>query len=268
SEGPSYAPRSPADAASVVSTFDPRSLRRRPNMSGTLLHEAGVPAARSVSAAAPRGVVELVHFDEVDEFDTLDEQLRDAVASAEFDGALGVVVDQAHLDLSTVARVDRPGSVHDGQAELGGEARTGVDQADRAHGQRDSDAGADERPLPRGKGHVDRRAQVHTGITGVGTSGHGELRIEPAQRYRGKIGHVVRDYSRAGPPHRGDYPYGVSRSSRTSPTTPPTADAPTFSERMWVPWWWWPIGLGVAALLAAELHMGAPGMYAWLPYVL
>ncbi|OWY81279.1 MULTISPECIES: DUF3093 domain-containing protein [Rhodococcus] len=37
---------------------------------------------------------------------------------------------------------------------------------------------------------------------------------------------------------------------------------------MWVPWWWWPIGLGVAALLAAELHMGAPGMYAWLPYVL
>jgi len=37
---------------------------------------------------------------------------------------------------------------------------------------------------------------------------------------------------------------------------------------MWVPWYWWPIGLGVAALLAAELHMGAPGMYAWLPYVL
>lgn len=43
--------------------------------------------------------------------------------------------------------------------------------------------------------------------------------------------------------------------------------SPTYSERLWVPLWWWPIGLGIAALLAAELHMGAPGLYAWLPYV-
>jgi len=35
-----------------------------------------------------------------------------------------------------------------------------------------------------------------------------------------------------------------------------------------VPWWWWPLGLGVAALLAAEVHMGYPGVRAWLPYVL
>jgi hypothetical protein len=35
-----------------------------------------------------------------------------------------------------------------------------------------------------------------------------------------------------------------------------------------VPWWWWPLGLGVAALLAAEIHMGYPGVRAWLPYLL
>lgn len=47
-------------------------------------------------------------------------------------------------------------------------------------------------------------------------------------------------------------------------------DAPgqSYRERLWVPWWWWPIGAAVAGLLAAEVHMGNPGVRAWLPYVL
>jgi hypothetical protein len=35
-----------------------------------------------------------------------------------------------------------------------------------------------------------------------------------------------------------------------------------------VPLWWWPLGFGVATLLAAEVHMGYPGVRAWLPYLL
>ena len=47
------------------------------------------------------------------------------------------------------------------------------------------------------------------------------------------------------------------------------ADAqPAFEERLAVPWWWWPLGFGVAVLLAAEVHMGYPGVRAWLPYLL
>ncbi|WP_306363675.1 DUF3093 domain-containing protein [Nocardia sp. CC227C] len=41
-----------------------------------------------------------------------------------------------------------------------------------------------------------------------------------------------------------------------------------YRERLWVPLWWWPAGFLVAGLLAAEIHMGAPGLRAWLPYVL
>ncbi|MFC5139425.1 DUF3093 domain-containing protein [Actinomycetospora rhizophila] len=41
-----------------------------------------------------------------------------------------------------------------------------------------------------------------------------------------------------------------------------------FAERLVVPWWWWPPALLMAGLLAAELHMGHPGLRAWLPYVL
>ncbi|GAB4584956.1 DUF3093 domain-containing protein [Nocardia sp. NPDC127526] len=39
-----------------------------------------------------------------------------------------------------------------------------------------------------------------------------------------------------------------------------------YTERLWVPLWWWPVALGVAGLMAAEIHMGAPGLRAWLPY--
>ncbi|MGH3687827.1 MAG: DUF3093 domain-containing protein [Pseudonocardiaceae bacterium] len=43
---------------------------------------------------------------------------------------------------------------------------------------------------------------------------------------------------------------------------------PLFDERLAVPLWWWPLGFGVAILLAAEVHMGYPGVRAWLPYLL
>lgn len=40
-----------------------------------------------------------------------------------------------------------------------------------------------------------------------------------------------------------------------------------FRERLYVPWWGWPLPLAAAALLAAEIHMGFPGVRSWLPYV-
>src|SRR5207253_4280818 len=52
------------------------------------------------------------------------------------------------------------------------------------------------------------------------------------------------------------------------PVRRPADAEPTFDERLALPWWWWPMGFGVAALLAAEVHMGYPGIRAWLPYVL
>ncbi|MCM6774358.1 DUF3093 domain-containing protein [Nocardia sp. CDC159] len=49
---------------------------------------------------------------------------------------------------------------------------------------------------------------------------------------------------------------------------PTETTAPVYTERLWVPLWWWPVGLAITGLLAAEIHMGAPGIRAWLPYVL
>lgn len=41
-----------------------------------------------------------------------------------------------------------------------------------------------------------------------------------------------------------------------------------FSERLTVPVWYWAAGIGVASILSAEVHMGSPGVQAWLPYVI
>ena len=39
-----------------------------------------------------------------------------------------------------------------------------------------------------------------------------------------------------------------------------------YRERLWVPWWWWPPGLGLAALIALEVNQGVPAVPTWLPY--
>ncbi len=39
-------------------------------------------------------------------------------------------------------------------------------------------------------------------------------------------------------------------------------------ERLRVPLWWWPAALALGALLAAEIHLGASGLRAWLPYAI
>ncbi len=42
---------------------------------------------------------------------------------------------------------------------------------------------------------------------------------------------------------------------------------PSYDERLAVPWWWWPVGLAIAVVGAAEIHGGANGpLRALLPY--
>lgn len=51
-----------------------------------------------------------------------------------------------------------------------------------------------------------------------------------------------------------------------SGTRPATSGPSGFDERLSVPWWWYLAAAGVAALLGAEVHMGYPGLRAWLGY--
>ncbi|WP_343573368.1 DUF3093 domain-containing protein [Mycobacterium sp.] len=48
--------------------------------------------------------------------------------------------------------------------------------------------------------------------------------------------------------------------------TPVMPQSVRYSERLWVPWWWWPLGFGLAALIAVEVNMGVPSLPRWLPF--
>ena len=52
---------------------------------------------------------------------------------------------------------------------------------------------------------------------------------------------------------------GVSGSRVTSQTV-------RYRERLWVPLWWWPLGFGLAALIATEVNMGVRSLPDWLPF--
>lgn len=64
--------------------------------------------------------------------------------------------------------------------------------------------------------------------------------------------------------------------SESAEAATPAADTPgqgnsgapvAYRERLFASWWTWPLPLIMAVLLAAEVHMGYPGLRAWLPYV-
>jgi hypothetical protein len=40
------------------------------------------------------------------------------------------------------------------------------------------------------------------------------------------------------------------------------------TERLRVPWWLWPPALAFTALMAAEVYLGVPGRWTWVPYAI
>ncbi|QQW35196.1 DUF3093 domain-containing protein [Mycobacterium marinum] len=41
-----------------------------------------------------------------------------------------------------------------------------------------------------------------------------------------------------------------------------------YRERLWVPWWWWPLGFALAGLIAFEVNLGIAALADWLPYAI
>ncbi|HEX7660240.1 MAG TPA: DUF3093 domain-containing protein [Pseudonocardiaceae bacterium] len=46
------------------------------------------------------------------------------------------------------------------------------------------------------------------------------------------------------------------------------AGEPVYRERLYLQWWHWILPLIAAGIIAAEVHMGYPGVRAWLPYLI
>jgi Protein of unknown function (DUF3093) len=55
-------------------------------------------------------------------------------------------------------------------------------------------------------------------------------------------------------------------SSSEQETAPAEAGVVRYRERLRTPWWWYPIAIGVAALLAAEFHVAGLPLTDWIPF--
>ena len=45
-----------------------------------------------------------------------------------------------------------------------------------------------------------------------------------------------------------------------------TSQTVRYRERLRVPWWWWPLGIGASAVLAYEVNLGVRPLPDWIPY--
>jgi Protein of unknown function (DUF3093) len=45
-----------------------------------------------------------------------------------------------------------------------------------------------------------------------------------------------------------------------------TSQTVRYHERLWVPWWWWPLGFGLAALIALEVNQSVAALADWVAF--
>ncbi len=46
-----------------------------------------------------------------------------------------------------------------------------------------------------------------------------------------------------------------------------TSQTVRYRERLWVPWSWWVIGIGLSAVMATTVSMGVRALPPWIPYL-
>ena len=196
------------------------------------------------------GFVEGRNLNQLDQLDPLHQQLGNPVAAVHVDRRVRVQVDQRNLDLSTVARVDGARTVDDRKSHAGRQSRAGVDQADHPVRDGDRDARAHQGAMPGRQLNIFGAEQVDPGVAVVGAAGQREAGVE-ADNF-----HFKARLFDTGPQITLDRVSGT----RVAP------HSVRYRERLWVPWWWWPLGFGLAALLAFEVNLGVAALPDWLPY--
>ena len=196
------------------------------------------------------GLVERRDLDQLNQLDPLHQQLGDAVATLHHDRRGRVEVDQGDLDLATVARVNGTGTVDDRKPHARSQTRARVDEPDHSERDSDRDARAHQGAVSRCQRDVFGAEEIHPGVAVMGAAGHRKCGIK-ADNF-----HVKARLVDTGP-------------QTTLDSVSDTRVAPhnvRYRERLWVPWWWWPLGFALAALIAFEVNLGVSALPDWLPF--
>jgi hypothetical protein len=122
------------------------------------------------------------HFPEDRTFHLLNHKLGNPITSSELDRMLGVCVQQNHLDLATVPRVNCARRIDDRYAVLGRQARARMYKRGVPIWQRDAHASADHCSLARAQVDVRGSEQVTARVARVRTLRQREIWVEASDQ--------------------------------------------------------------------------------------
>src|SRR5260370_4516432 len=117
-------------------------------------------------------------------FYSLNNKLSYPITSPEVHRMLGIGVQQDHLDLATVPRVDGARRIDDGDAVPRGQAGSRMHERGVPIRERDAHAGADDSSLPGGQVKVGSCEQVGAGITRMGSLRQRQAGVQAPDQYR------------------------------------------------------------------------------------
>lgn len=138
------------------------------------------------------GLVERRHLDQLHQFDSLHQQLGDAVAAVHHDRLGRIQVDQRHLDLAAIARVDGTRAVDDRKSHSRSQSRPGMHQADHAERDGDRDPRSNQGASPRFEFDVFRAIEIDPCVAFVGAAGQRKLAVKAEDGQTGR--HGATDY--------------------------------------------------------------------------
>jgi len=136
-------------------------------------------SGRAVATVAALRSWQADHFPPERAFYPLDHKLCNPVTSSELDRMVGISVQQNHLDLATVPRVDSARRIDDRQTVPGGQSRARVHEGCVPIWQGYAHAGAHSHPLARLQIHIRGEVQITARIARVSPLRDRKVWIEP-----------------------------------------------------------------------------------------
>ncbi len=132
------------------------------------------------------------NLDHVDQFNSLNEQLSDAVAAVHDDRGDRIEINQRYLDLAAISGVNGARTVDDRKTQARSQTGTRVHQPHHAVRDGDRNAGGHQGTLTRRKLDVLGAVQVDSGVTVVGATGQRQAGVQADNRETGR--HGATDY--------------------------------------------------------------------------